>query len=519
MKKFCAAVLMAGLFLLGGCSGEQADITEIQLADSGITVDGAAASADPAAAVYVGADIIYYADGTDETYGEGEEDEKHSADEALAHTVVTITAPGTYKLSGELTQGQIAVDLGENAETDPNAVVTLILDNADVSCGVAPALIFYNVYECGDKNEENASGIVDTSAAGANIILAKGSENNFTGSHVARIYEPGTEDKLHKYDGAFYSKMTMNINGDNGDDSGVLNIVGDNEGMNSEMHLTINGGTINIASNDDGINTNEDNISVTTINGGNVMIIAGLGEEGDGIDSNGYLTINGGTLMAQANPRGADGGIDADCDITINGGVVAAYGTMNGSIAQTSSQNYMESNFMSFLPEGTNIKLTDAEGKNVWAGTVEKGAQMLTLSTSDLALDTEYHLYVNDVQQCWTGVGGRFSPDGMGGPRPELPEDFDPAQMGERPEFSKDFAPGQAEDLPEMPKDFFPVEDGERPELPEDFDPAQMGERPEKPHNFNGGAQTAGGEVNIAFVLTAEQKSFMGICDFTGSAE
>ena len=128
---------------------------------------------------------------------------------------------------------------------------------------------------------------MDTSAAGANVIIADGSVNNFDGSHVARIYEPGTTDKLHKYDGAFYSKMSMNVSGETAGD-GVLNITGDNEGLDTELHLTINGGVINIDAANDGINTNEDNVSVTTINGGTLNIDAGLGSEGDGIDSNGW---------------------------------------------------------------------------------------------------------------------------------------------------------------------------------------------------------------------------------------
>ena len=49
--------------------------------------------------------------------------------------------------------------------------------------------------------------------------------------------------KLHKYDGAFYSKMSMN--GDGGaKGTGVLTIDAENEGLDSELHLTINGGTI-----------------------------------------------------------------------------------------------------------------------------------------------------------------------------------------------------------------------------------------------------------------------------------
>ena len=66
----------------------------IELSDSEILVDGEKASTDSSSAVYTGADIIYYEDGTDESYGAGSEDEKHSAEEAAANTVVTITEPG-----------------------------------------------------------------------------------------------------------------------------------------------------------------------------------------------------------------------------------------------------------------------------------------------------------------------------------------------------------------------------------------------------------------------------------------
>lgn len=256
------------------------------LSDDQVTLDGLAIAEEDAGDVTVSHDIVYYESGQGSDYGEGAEADEHDAEEARAHTVVTIRSAGTYRLSGTLSQGQIAIDLGDDAEDDPDAVVTLILDGVDVTCTVAPALIFYNVYECGSSDEETATSDVDTSAAGANVIIADGSVNNFDGSHVARIYEPGTTDKLHKYDGAFYSKMSMNVSGEIAGD-GVLNITGDNEGLDTELHLTINGGVINIDAANDGINTNEDNVSVTTINGGTLNIDAGLGSEGDSIDSNG----------------------------------------------------------------------------------------------------------------------------------------------------------------------------------------------------------------------------------------
>lgn len=151
------------------------------------------------------------------------------------------------------------MDLGEDAEEDPDAVVTLILNGVDITCTVAPAVIFYNVYECGSTDTETAVKDVDTSAAGANVLIADGTVNNITGSYVARIYKPdsvelnedGTEvvdsKKLHKYDGAFYSKMSMNVDGGE-QGTGVLNIDAENEGLDSELHLTVNGGNINITS-------------------------------------------------------------------------------------------------------------------------------------------------------------------------------------------------------------------------------------------------------------------------------
>ena len=197
------------------------------LSDDQVTLDGLAIAEEDAGDVTVRHDIVYYKSGQGSDYGEGAEADEHDAEEAQAHTVVTIRSAGTYRLSGTLSQGQIAIDLGDDAEDDPDAVVTLILDGVDVMCTVAPALIFYNVYECGSSDEETTASEVDTSPAGANVIIADGSVNNFDGSHVARIYEPGTTDKLHKYDGAFYSKMSMNVSGETAGD-GVLKITGDN---------------------------------------------------------------------------------------------------------------------------------------------------------------------------------------------------------------------------------------------------------------------------------------------------
>ena len=79
--------------------------TQIQLSDSGVKVDGKAASTDTGSAVYVGGEIIYYQDGTDETYGEGTESDKHSAAEAEALAAILPMEDGTYCLTVAVVSG------------------------------------------------------------------------------------------------------------------------------------------------------------------------------------------------------------------------------------------------------------------------------------------------------------------------------------------------------------------------------------------------------------------------------
>ncbi len=489
-RKSTALLLALGLILgLAGCSSQDAqsesdqntsDATDIALSDDGVTVDGEDAPTDAQSAVYVGADIVYYQSGQDESYGDGTEDDAHSAEEAAAHTVVTITQPGTYRVSGTLSAGQIAVDLGEDASQDPDAVVDLILDNADITCTVAPAIIFYNVYECGSTNADTASGTVDTSAAGANVTLAEGSTNTVTGSHVAQIYQEGTMDKLHKYDGALYSKMSMNIDG-----AGSLSIVADNEGLCSELHLTINGGNIDISSQNDGINTNENGVSVTTINDGTLHINGGLGTEGDGIDSNGFITINGGEVYTMSKDNGADGGIDADESITINGGTLIALGSRNDIVDSSSGQPYMDLQFASVCAAGSTVSIQNENGEEIISFTAEKSFQSLTLSSPELALDTVYSVYVDDVQQQYTATGTA----NFGAP----PADGQPPQDDGTPPDGESPSNGEASSDSEEP-----VSDSDAPSENDDNQTSQGGDLSQS-------------KPSSSFVLTEENKSFSGI--------
>jgi len=447
-----SSVIVAGVLFLGlyGCTKAPADTepaiegTQIVLSDTGVTVDSAAASKDAGSAVYVGADIVYYEAGHDAQYGEGTQADAHTAEEAGANTVVTITQPGTYVLSGKLTAGQIAVDLGEDAKENPKAKVELVLNGVDITCNVAPAVIFYNVYETNSTEE-----------AGAAVTLADGSTNTISGAYVAKIYKTGTTDKLHKYDGAFYSKMSMQIGG-----TGALVLSATNEGLDSEMHLTINSGDIRITSANDGINTNEDGVSVATVNGGTLWIDAGNGSEGDGIDSNGTLVINGGMVLSFANPMSGDGGLDADGDIIVNGGTVLAVGSRNDGVSANSSQGVMQLSVNTALDKGDVISLKDAQGNIVFTQTADKGGQSVILSCPELTEDSTYALYINDEEQQYTGtgttgMGGGQRPGGQG-------VEFSPPDGTDKPENGR---------MPEAPQD------GAVPEVPEGT-PPEAGQQP-----------------------------------------
>lgn len=485
------------------------------LSDQTVTLNGSTVSQGTDGAVTVSHDIIYYQADQGEDYGEGSAEDEHTADEADAHTVVTIRKAGTYRVSGSLSAGQLAVDLGEDAKTDPSAVVTLILDGVDITCTVAPAVIFYSVYECDadfvayDSEETDnyvSSPTVDTSAAGANVILADGSVNNISGSYVARIYQEGTTKKLHKYDGAFYSKMSMNLGGESQGD-GVLNLTAENEGLDTELHLTINGGVINIRSQNDGINVNEDGVSVVTVNGGTLQINAGLGDEGDGIDSNGFLVINGGSVYATANQTSPDGGLDADGDILLNGGYVFAAGVRSDAVSDDSAQQFIQLDFAALLPAGSQLQLSDGDGAALLSFSLEKSAQSIVFSSPDLKQDVDYALTVDGVAQQYTGTSSGGMGPGSGGQPPETP---DGQQPPEKPDGSQ--APGDSAQQPPEKPDGDDRQD--RPQLPENDGQAPDGQAPGAQP---GQAQTQDSqtEPSTRFTLTGDRHSFSGISTST----
>lgn len=262
----------------------------------------------------------------------------HTKEEALKNKVLHITKAGVYVLEGDWL-GQINIDLGDKDTVfkDSSATVTIVLNNVNITCSVAPAVVFVSTYECDNawSEKDKHSWDVETNNAGVNIVIGDDTTNTIKGENIYRMLKPVYKDeeskdtvkvqkKIRKIDSPLYSYVSMNIDGED-KDNGILNIKSSFEGLGSELHLTILGGNITIDSNDDGINTNEDDVSVCNLKGGEILINAAKGQEGDGIDSNGYIVVDG-TNLTINNIRMPDNALDSSSGVIYNKGNVIVNG-------------------------------------------------------------------------------------------------------------------------------------------------------------------------------------------------
>jgi hypothetical protein len=212
-------------------------------------------------------------------------------------SILTITAAGTYSLSGVLNDGQIIVDT-----TDEEPVV-LVLDGVDIT--------------------SSTSAPIYVRAADKVIIsLAEGSENRVTdGTDYA--YDDVLAEEPNA---AIFSNDDLTLTGGG---SLVVN-ANFNHGIVSQDNLKITGGIITVYAVNDGIKGK----NFIAIMDGWITITAG----GDGLQSNndedaekGYIAIEGGTLNITA---GLDG-IQAETRLSISGGTLSV-SSGGGSLVSSS---------------------------------------------------------------------------------------------------------------------------------------------------------------------------------------
>jgi len=194
--------------------------------------------------------------------------------------VVTISAPGTYVLSGTLTNGQVVVN------SDAEGKVKLVLDGASITSTTGAALVI-------------------TAADEAVVVLADGSSNTLVDGTG---YDTSAEDAPNA---ALFSMADLTIGG-----TGALTVTGNtNDGISSKDGLVILSGTITVTAKDDGIRGKD----YLIIADGTVSVTAegdGLKSDNEDDDTVGYVRIDGGAIEIAA----GDDGIHAEGDLAVNAG-------------------------------------------------------------------------------------------------------------------------------------------------------------------------------------------------------
>lgn len=131
-----------------------------------------------------------------------------------------------------------------------------------------------------------------------------------------------------------------------------------------------------------------------TINGGNIYIDAAC----DGIDSNGHLTINGGVITINAPENSGNGPLDCDGTMSITGGEVSILSSQ-GMIQLPPSKdiNILRVTFEKDGSKDDVITVKDAEDNVIATHTAIKNYSVFIYSSNKILKDTSYSIYVNDT--------------------------------------------------------------------------------------------------------------------------
>ena len=188
-----------------------------------------------------------------------------------------------------------------------------------------------------------------------------------------------------------------------------MNITRSYEGLEGTV-VNISGGEVSVTASDDGINAaggkdtsgtagwfgsdsfRGDSQSSITISGGSITIDA----SGDGIDSNGSLTVTGGTVYVNGSVSDGDGALDYEGEGIITGGTVVAVGSsgMAVNFGKNSTQGSILYNLSSAQNAGTEVTLTDENGKVLASFTPTKTFRSVVISAPGVEVGSTYTLTV-----------------------------------------------------------------------------------------------------------------------------
>lgn len=349
---------LLALALLAGCSSTDATATTSTTSASASTAEAetVAAAADDTSGD-VGADHDEASDYEWDTSTEiavsldGDTASSDSAAVVVDGSTVTITASGTYKLSGELTDGQVVVDSADDG------VVRVILDGVDIS-------------------SSTSAPVVVSDAGKAVLVLADGSTNTVSDADTY-VYPDSTTDEP---DGAIFSTADLTITG-----NGSLTVEANaGDGIVSKDGLVISGGDLTVTAADDAIR-GKDYVVVKDSATSSPTVTATAG--GDGLKSTnvddatlGYVSVSGGTVDLTTEGDG----VQAETDAIVSGGTVSvvAAGGSTGTVATDVSSKGIKGT-TSVLVSGGTVDVDAADDALHSDGLVAVSGGAVTLASGD----------------------------------------------------------------------------------------------------------------------------------------
>lgn len=439
-------------------------------------------------------------------------------------SVITVTEKGTYVISGTLDEGRLVVNA-------PKQEVTLVLENADITCSYGSPIYVYKsslTTVCLAEKTDNylADGNTytfdDSLSSQAddepNACLYSKSDLTVTGSGSLTVnasYNNGITSKdILNIESASLTVTAAN-HGIKGKDGCTIkdadiSVTSQKDGIHTEADLVIAGGNYQISSGDDGMHADK-NVQITDgtiqieksnegiegetvdISGGTIEVTASddginaagdsgaeqyinisggkitVDASGDGLDSNGNLTVSGGEVYVSGPENGGNSALDYDGTATITGGTVIAAGCsgMAQNFGEDSTQGSILLNFDSFSNE--EISVTDSSGKVLAEYKPVRSYNCVVVSCPSLTKGNTYTVNACGQSELVTLDNLIYGNSSGAGGRGGHPDGMNPHDGSKKP---GDFTPPDGETLPG---------DGRRPDNGNPPDDSKMPDGPQPP--------------------------------------
>ena len=228
-------------------------------------------------------------------------------------STVTITAAGTYRLSGTLADGSVVVN------TTDDGVVHLILDDASIGSSTTSPLQVLDadqvvVHLEGENDLSDTTAYADTDEASA--ALFSSADLTITGDGSLTV-DGNANDGIAAKDGLVIA-------------GGTITVDAVDDGIRGKDYLVVTGGTLDVTAGGDGLksdNDEDETLGYVEITGGSVDVTAGddgIAAQTDAIVADGTVSVVAGgghdaTVADDASPKGVSGTVS----VVVGGGRAA----------------------------------------------------------------------------------------------------------------------------------------------------------------------------------------------------